>query len=147
MTDTTLPDDPNALNAAAQLNTDLFVRVHRKMTVVRQELKAKFDAEDAVLKEKQATIESVLLNFLNTNDMKSARTAHGTFYWQEKITPRGADWDAFYKWVAKNDAFDFLERRITRTAVKKYMDDNGGALPPGIDVYREREVRVRKNND
>ena len=63
------------------------------------------------------------------------------------MIPTGQDWEAFYDWIKEHDAFDALERRIKRTFVSKYMDDNDGAIPPGVNVFRRYTVEVRKNND
>lgn len=40
------------------------------------------------------------------------------------------DWDGFYKHIRENDAFDLLERRPARGALRERLDDD--ALPPGI---------------
>ena len=47
--------------------------------------------------------------------------------------------------MKQNDAFDALERRIKKTFVSEYMENNGGAIPPGVSVYRQYAVRVRRN--
>lgn len=120
------------------------VQVHLKIRDKRALLKKAFEAEDAVLKGNQSRLEGELLRFLQENNTDSANTAFGTFYRQEDITPSATDWDAFYKWVAANDAFDALERRLKKTFVKEYMEAHEGELPPGVAVYREYVVRVRR---
>lgn len=121
-----------------------YVKVFLKIRDKRSELKRAFEAEDNALKAKAELIEGELLKFLNTNKVDSSRTDAGTFYRQEDIQPSGSDWGAFYDWIAENQAFDALERRIKKTFVSDYMAENGGALPPGISVYRQYKVRVRK---
>lgn len=111
----------------------------------RGQLKKAFDAEDKALKDKQDKLEKAMLAHLNSTNTDSVRTESGTFYRQEEITPSGADWNALYRWIVENDAFDALERRIKKTFVKEYMEANEGAIPPGVNVYREYVARVRRS--
>lgn len=119
--------------------------VHLKIRDARSDLKRKFEEEDRKLKIKQERIENEMLRFLQDSNTGSVRTESGTFYRQEEITPTGSDWDAFYRWVRENDAFDALERRIKKTFVKEYMETHEGGIPPGVSVYREYVVRVRRS--
>lgn len=120
------------------------VKVYLKIRDKRAENKREFDAADALLREKQDTIEGALLQFLNNNKVDSSKTDAGTFYRQEDIVPSGSDWQAFYRWVAENDAFDALERRIKKTFVADWMAEHDNTPPPGVSVYRQYKVRVRK---
>ena len=120
------------------------VSAYLKIRDARTALKRQFDEEDKKLKAKAERLEAELLKFLNESKIDSANTAAGTFYRQMEITPSGSDWDAFYQWVVKNDGFDFLEKRIKKTAVAQYMEEHDGAPPPGVTVYREYVVRVRR---
>lgn len=126
-------------------NADKLVRVHQKISAARKAAKAEFDALDFGLKEQLKVVEAEMLRFLNDTEQKTAKTEHGLFYWQEKIIPQGADWDAFYRFVREENAFDALERRIKTGFVKEYMEAHDGDLPPGVNLYREREICVRKS--
>jgi len=126
------------------VDTEKLVQVYLRIRQKRSELAKQFKDADDDLKKKQSRLETELLRFLQDNKQESVRTAAGTFYRQEDIKPAGSDWDAFYKWVRENDAFDALERRIKKGFVVDYMEENDGELPPGVSVYREYLVRVRK---
>lgn len=110
----------------------------------RAGLRHQFEAQDAELAESQRKLNAVMLAHINATGVESVRTASGTFYREKKLKPSGSDWDAFYTWIAEENAFDALERRIKAAFIKQYMDDNDGALPPGVSVHHEYEVRVRK---
>lgn len=126
------------------MNMSKLVSAYMKMRAARSDLAAKFKQEDGALKEKMAVIEGHMLKFLQTNGTDSAKTEAGTFFRQENIQPAAQDWDTFYKWVAENDAFDAITRRINKSFVASYMEENEGATPPGVSVHREYVVRVRK---
>jgi hypothetical protein len=50
----------------------------------------------------------------------------------------------FYVWIKDNDAFDALERRVKKSFIATYMEDNKGELPPGISVMQEYTVTIRR---
>ena len=126
------------------MDLNKLVRVHIKIRDARTKLSEEFKASDAELKASQERIEGELLRTLQEQSVDSMRTEAGTFYRQEEIKPSAYDWDAFYKWIAENDAFDALERRVKKDFVKAYMADQEGGLPPGISVHREYVARVRR---
>ncbi len=121
------------------------VAVHLKIRDARADLKKAYDEADRVLKVKQERLEGELLRFLQDSNTDSVRTEAGTVFRQEDVTPRAEDWDLFYKWIAATDAFDALERRIKKNFIKEHMAAHEGALPPGVSVYREYVVRVRRS--
>jgi adenosine deaminase len=127
------------------MNTNLMTKAYVNLREARHKLKREFEEQDQKLKAKMERLEAEMLKFLQENNTDSVKTQSGTFYRQEEVTPTGSDWDAFYQWVAKNDAFDALERRIKKTFIKEYMEMHDGAIPPGVSVYREYVARVRRS--
>lgn len=128
------------------MDTAKLAKAFIKLRDTRAELKREFEEKDNALKAKQEIIEAGMLDFMNKNKMDSIATTAATFYKQLELKPSCSDWDAFYRWITKNNAFEFLERRVTRTAVKEFMDMNDGGLPPGVSVHREYVVRVRRSS-
>ena len=61
------------------------------------------------------------------------------------IKPSCEDWNGFYTWIAENEAFDALERRVKKSFITTYMEDNKGELPPGINVTQEYTVTIRRS--
>lgn len=110
----------------------------------RQAAKKVWEEQDAEFKKKLERLEGGMLQFLNDTNQNSSKTDSGIVYRQEEITPTGSDWDLFYNWVKTNDAFEALERRIKKAFVKQYMEEHDGGIPPGVSVYREYTVRVRR---
>lgn len=139
-------DDQTAQAAMdSDLNFDKVTLAYVHMRDARTALAADFKKNDDALKAKQRVLEGVMLDFLNRHHLDSAPTTSGVFYKQEEVTPTGSDWSAFYDWIKEHDAFDALEKRIKKTFIKEYMDTNEGALPPGVSVFREFIVRVRRS--
>lgn len=133
-----------AAPAASSVDTKRLVNVYLKMRDAKTALTRQFEEEKAKLDGKMELVEQALLKFLNDHKMDSAKAGAATFYRQEEIIPAGSDWDRFYKWVKKEDAFEALEKRIKKTFIKEYMEANDGAIPPGVTVHRTYAVRVRR---
>ena len=129
------------------MDYEKLVTAYRNIRDKKQELNRAHDEVIKDLDEKLERLKGVMLAELNDNNGEGIRTAAGTFFRKLEVIPTGQDWEAFYDWIKENDAFDALERRIKRTFISKYMDDNDGAIPPGVNVFRRYTVEVRKNND
>lgn len=126
------------------MDLDKVTRSHLKIRDKRAAIRRKFEEDDEALKSDQRKLEAVMLDHLNSNNLESTRTLHGTFYRQESIKPSAADWSAIWDWAKDNDAPEIFERRLKATFIKEHMEMHDGALPPGVNVHREYEVRVRK---
>lgn len=121
-------------------------KAHIRIREARSALKQEFDGKDNELKSQQQTLEAEMLRHLLESGAESIRTENGTFYRQEETIPNASDWGAFYDWIKEHDAFDALERRIKKVFIKEFMETHDGALPPGVSVFRENVVRVRRPN-
>jgi hypothetical protein len=119
-------------------------KAYIKMRTKCHEIQRAADAEVAAIKAQMQTIEGAVALHLQSANANSVATPHGTFYRQEEVKPSGSDWDALYRWIAENNEFEMLERRIKKTAVAEYMERHEGRLPPGVSVHREYVVRVRQ---
>lgn len=125
-------------------------QVVQVFTTIRDARTAKrkaWEEEDLKLEEDQHKLKVLMLQLLNETGAKSINTDYGTVYRSEKIKPSAADWTAIYAWIAANpERFELLEKRLKSTFVKEFMEENEGAIPPGINVHREFEVSVRRPN-
>lgn len=109
----------------------------------RAELKAAYEAEDALLKEQMNKRDSWLLHKCNTEKLESIRTAHGTAYTQTKTRFNVADWINYWDWLIENRRLDLLEKRPSQGALAK-MVEAGEDLPPGLNQFVEKTITVRR---
>lgn len=129
-----------------QIDFDRIVQAHNAIRDARTVRRHAYEKEDAELELEQQRLKAFMLEHLNKTNTKSISTDHGTIYRSLKVKPSAADWGAIWDWMRENDGIDLLERRIKATFVKDFMEANDGALPPGVNVIREFEVSVRRNN-
>jgi hypothetical protein len=114
----------------------------------RAEIKKAFDTEYADLGEKLDRLQAELLRLMQAQNSDAIRTEFGTVYRQEEVKPSCSDWSALDAWEKANpdiNASDILEKRVSKKFITEYMENNDGALPPGISIYREYVARVRRS--
>jgi hypothetical protein len=54
------------------------------------------------------------------------------------------DWDKFYKYIRKNDAFHLLERRPASKAWREEVEIRRGKVVPGTEGFEKRTLNLRK---
>lgn len=126
---------------------DKVTSAYVKIRDERSNRKRAWEADDRILKEKLEALENFTLGYLNENHQEKFSTLTGTVFKSLEIIPTASDWGAFYKWIAENDTFDALERRIKSTFISAYMEQNKGAIPPGVSVFRRYRVNVRRSKN
>lgn len=136
---------PEEKPAGAQLAQ--IVQAYNAIRDARTARRRAWEEKDLELEEDQRTLKVHMLDLLNKTGAKSIATDAGTVYRSLKVKPSAADWTAIYDWIAQNpDRFELLEKRLKSTFVKEFMEENEGQAPPGVNVHREYEVSVRRNN-
>lgn len=136
--------DVNDESLAAPTDFDRMTRVYIKIRDARAKHKKEFEDADALLQEQQRVIRVAMLEHMKKVGASSVGTEHGTVYLDEQLKCSAEDWSVVYDFIAQNGAWDLLEKRIARTRVKQYMDDNDGRLPPGISIFKELDVKIRR---
>lgn len=102
------------------------------------------DKLDAAYKATLETIERSLIADAHAQGVTGFKTDHGTTYLEERVLASIADDTAFYDFVRESGDLDFFERRIKSTHVKEWMAASDGAVPPGLNIFRELTMKVRQ---
>jgi hypothetical protein len=110
---------------------------------IRSAIQEKED-EIKVLKEKQALLSASMLDLCSKEDIDSIKTPFGTLTRRIYSSYWTSDWDQMYKFIAENDAYHLLEKRIHNTNMKEFLEENPDALPIGLQSDRKYAVSVRK---
>lgn len=98
------------------------------------------------LKAKMQDIEFEILNVSDQLGVNSLKTEFGTAYRAVKSSYRILDWETYLDWAEKNDALHTIQKRVTKSAVDEIVNETlGGDLPPGIDLYTEMTINIRKS--
>lgn len=120
----------------------------QKYIDIRNELDAKRKAYQEEEKNLKAMLEDIQFEILNISDelgVDSLKTEFGTAYRSVKSSYRILDWDAYLEWAEQNGALHTLQKRVTKSAVDEIVnEDLEGDLPPGLDLYTEVTINIRK---
>lgn len=123
-------------------------RDHKK--VADDAHKTALAATDAFL----ARAEAHLNRVMTEQGVDSIKTSNGTAYKTTKTSATVADWTQTLEWIQTNAAWNFLDKKVNKTAVVEHMklyaatpEDKRGdmtPLPPGVAWREEVAVNVRR---
>lgn len=124
------------------MDTARCTKAYLKVGAARKTLKEEYDVADSKLKAQQDVFGVELMRHLTDSNMDSSTNEFGKFSRKEDLKPSAENWPAIYSWIVENDGWELLHRRLGKTFVEKYAEDNEGALPNGVKVFREYVLHV-----
>jgi hypothetical protein len=133
--------------AIADLPIEKLVKLTLKTRLAKSANKKDFDAREAQFNTIMDACENQMLKKADIDGVTGFSTPFGTTYVAETTRLSIADDAAFFDFVKKTGDLDFFERRVSATHVANYMKNSGDMLPPGLNSFRTRVMRVRKAGD
>lgn len=103
-----------------------------------------YEAVDKAFKECLTSIEASLLADTHAQGVKGFKTEKGTVYTEERMQASIADEAVFFDFVRESGDLDFFERRLKVGHLKEWAEDHDGQIPPGLNIFRELGVKVRR---
>ena len=88
-------------------------------------------------------LEHRIWKLMDEDELLKFATADGTIYLSPQIVPKVVDWEAFYGYIGKNQAWHMLERRPSRAAFRELYEAHKPV--PGVEAVEYDEVRTRKS--
>ena len=116
-----------------------YMTLRSKKDAIEGEVKTKVDD----IKAKMEKLESWIKTQADAQGVTSFKTKHGTAFLTTTDYANVGDWDAVLEFIKTNDAFEMLEKRVSKTAVRNYVE-NDKFVPPGVNYGTKLEVNVRK---
>jgi hypothetical protein len=132
------------MSETGNVPVDTLVKIYVKIRDAKSAAKKEFEKAETAWNEKLALITTELKARAQAAGVEGFKTEFGTVYLSEIMQISCADWGAFGEFLKDKDPLEYMEKRISSTAVKNYMKTSGGVLPPGVNVFREIEARVRR---
>jgi hypothetical protein len=118
---------------------DTYLKLRNKKEAIESETKEKVKG----IKDNMAKLEGWIKEQADNQGVKSFKTDHGTAFLTTTDFAQVADWDAVLDYIKSNDAFDMLEKRVSKTAVRGYIEKNK-TVPSGVNYGTRIDVNVRK---
>lgn len=131
-----MTDDVVPLDRLAKV----YIRIRDKIAEITKDLESQVEA----LKLQQDAVASSMKDQLRAMNTLSAKTAYGTVSLVTKTRYVAQDRDAFKAFVLEHQAIDLLEMRIAQLNMGKFLEENPGVVPTGLNTLSEVAVSVRK---
>jgi len=93
---------------------------------------AKAEAALRALKNKEDTIKADLMKALEEGKTTGISDTHASATLAERVIPKVEDWDTFYKYIRRNNAFYLLQRRPTEAPYRELLKERNGKGIPGV---------------
>lgn len=120
------------------------IRTYIKLRDQKDAIEAETKERVADLKAKMKKLEAYLKTQMDAQGLTSFKSDYGTAFLTTTDYANVADWDAVIRFIRDNEAYDMLEKRVSKIAVRGYIEANK-AVPPGITYGTKLEVNVRES--
>jgi len=116
-----------------------YMRLREKKAAIEATVKEELDK----VKGDMGKLEAWLMAKLDADGLTSFKTEFGTAFLTTTDFANVEDWDAVLRFIREEDAFDMLEKRVSKTAVRGYIEANK-EVPPGIKYGTKLDINIRK---
>lgn len=96
------------------------------------------------LKDKMKQVEVLLAAKMDADGEQSIRTDEGTSYFSSTDFCSTADAEALFEFVKKEQAWDLIEKRASKTGVRAFIKERK-ELPPGVNYGQKRSINIRRS--
>lgn len=124
-------------------NVDQVIAAYLKLRNKKDAIEAEAKERVKELKDKLSKFEAWLKVRADEQGVTSFKTPHGTAFITTTDFANVADWDATLEFIRTNEAYDMLEKRVSKTAVRAYIESTR-EVPAGVNYGTKLEVNVRK---
>lgn len=125
-----------------QVNT--LVQDYIALRDAKDEIKREAEAKMQELESQMDVINQTLLDYFKETGIDKAGTPFGTAYKTVKSRYWTNDWESMYEFIADNNAFDLLEKRLHQSNMKQFLEENPDVQPKGLNIDNEYKIVVRR---
>jgi|TARA_R110000796_G_scaffold63184_3_gene145732 Cft2 family RNA processing exonuclease len=119
------------------------IGAYMKLRLKKEAIEAAAKAEAKVYKEKMTKLEAWLKVKADEDGVTSFKTDSGTAFLTTTDFAAVADWDSVLNFIRDNDAYDMLEKRVSKMAVRGYIEANK-SVPAGVNYGTKLDINIRK---
>jgi hypothetical protein len=127
-----------------QVQADKLASAYIKMRDKRKEILAAYEDEDRKIEAQMEMVAEELLKLCKDIGADSIKTAVGTVFRSVRTRYETTDWENMYAFIKEHDIPQVLERRISTTNMKQFLDENPTLMPVGMNVNNKYTVTVRR---
>jgi len=123
---------------------DQLAKIYRKIKTRMDLVQKEFDTQLETLAAQLDEVKTEIKDQMKAQGAKSVKTDFGTLSLVTKTRYSTNDWDSFKTFVVQNDVVDLLEKRIAQLNMAKFLEENPGLVPPGLNSNAEFEIKLYK---
>jgi DNA repair exonuclease SbcCD ATPase subunit len=123
---------------------DQLAKIYRKIKTRMDIVQKEFDTQLETLAAQLDEVKTEIKEQMKAQGAKSVKTDFGTLSLVTKTRYSTNDWDSFKTFVVQNDVVDLLEKRIAQLNMSKFLEENPGLVPPGLNSNTEFEIKLYK---
>lgn len=118
----------------------VYVKIRDAKAAKTKEMEEAIAALDAQLE----AIEGELLELCKTTGQDGGKTQYGSFRRSVKTRYWTSDWDSMYRFIKEHDMPELLERRVSQTTFKEFLQANPDKMPQGMNVDSRYAITVTR---
>lgn len=125
------------------VTVDSVIKTYMKLRSEKEAIEAEVKEQVSGIKGKMEKLEAWLKAKADADGVTSFKTEHGTAFLTTTDFANVADWDAVLNFIKTEEAYDLLEKRVSKAAVRGYIDSMK-EVPAGINYGTKLDINVRK---
>jgi hypothetical protein len=125
------------------MNIGDVIRTYAKLRDQKAAVEAEVKDRIGQIKAKMNKLEAYLKEQMDAQGLTQFKSEHGTAFLTTTDFANVANWDEVLQFIKDNEAYDMLEKRVSKIAVREYMDQSK-RVPPGITYGTKLDVNIRK---
>ena len=125
------------------ITVDSVIATYMKLRSQKESIEAETKDRVAGIKAKMEKLEAWIKEQADAQGVTSFKTRHGTAFLTTSDYANVADWDSVLDFIREHEAYDMLEKRISKVAVRGYIEQNK-TVPPGVNYGTRLDVNIRK---
>jgi len=125
------------------IKIDDVISTYMKLRGQKQAIEAKVKEEVATITAKMVKLEAYLKQCMDEQGLTSFKSPHGTAFLTTADYANVENWDEVLKFIRDNEAYDLLNKAVSKVAVRSYIEQTK-QVPPGVTYGTKLEVNIRK---
>jgi len=125
---------------------DWLVEQYIKLRDHKKELEDALVQRLAPIRAVMSQLEGWMMEDMQQAGLKSLPTRAGTAYQSTRTSARVTDWTQTLAFIREKEAWELLERRVSKLAVEAWMKEFDEAVP-GVETSTEIVVNVRRSGE
>ena len=115
-----------------------YVKLRNKKAELENSIKDKISKVEGLM----TKLEHFLMEECSSQGVDSFKTEYGTAFIKETDYASVDDWDAMIAFVAENNAYEFLTKKVSKSAVVEFIEAHK-MPPPGVSYGKRMDIQVR----